>query len=843
MKNYYLIGDNCIVSIDSDNHNGFNNKNCKLYLNGSLNDSLNRREIWTVFISLLCANGSLVSVDDLLKQLNWYGDAEEGKERVGKLVSYIRKAIGDTEKNKKYLITYDADCPIQYQLNSKSLPTLFYNINPSFLSQIIAHSHIERTKELNKLSTNAFQGVNVHAIVGERGMGKTVLSQCFAKRAYRDNKYEHILFTRYKNDLKDTISQLPTYARLSESLDLFAEKIYLLKDLQHLGKTLLIIDNYDNSDYCDELCSDNLSYSELLSTGCDILFTSCTNLEGCFNGKDDSGLCVTNVSKFPTNKLIERFCEIKGDSIDSREDLRYLIDDLLIGNTYLVTMAARLAKKMKLKCVIDALDSLSTKRTRPIDDTKDGKKAKPASIYQHYCAFLNKHPIIEDQRYTKLLANLSLLPLEGLKYDDFFARAFEPQEQSETQALFADLVEHFLAFESDDMVYLHPIIREYVVDKLLSEEKLISSYLNCTIEHLTNETYSHDLIYWLNIGQAVEKSLMNKEDEFCLWSRACLNAYVASSYDIICVKESAYRFGAQAIKLMGKVNVNALSNNEKLVIAYCYNVSGYAVLHRYNKIQIQEWDLAHSAILKAMRILNELKQNEHDIVFINKIDISLTKVHGNVGACYLKINDYEKAKEWHERALTEREEMLIRNDCKENQLLICATYRCLGTDYFYLSRRDGTNKVDFLKESYENNKRSLQGYIDVYGTRHLDCTIGSNRLVGTGINLIFDLQNDELLKEFMGETFGELVERFYKLMNESIEFLSGVGIAINSEIKDCLQKIEQLTLLLESRNMLTEDKIRFSINAAERMNAIPGIDDEVHDIIERISATALEKVK
>ena len=184
---------------------------------------------------------------------------------------------------------------------------------------------------------------------------------------------------------------------------MFDEKIYLLKDLQQLGKTLLVIDNYDNSDYCEELCADNLTYTELLGTGCDVLFTSCTNLEGCYNGKDNSTLSVTKVGRLPLDKLIERFREIKGDSSDSTEALRYLIDDLLKGNTYLVTMAARLSKKTGLEYVINAFDSLSIENTRPIEDTKDGKKQKPASIYEHYCAFLQNHPIVEDLKYTKLL--------------------------------------------------------------------------------------------------------------------------------------------------------------------------------------------------------------------------------------------------------------------------------------------------------------------------------------------------------------------------------------------------------------------------------------------------------
>ncbi len=842
MNSYFLIGENCIVSIDFNDHNGFNNKNCKIYLDGTLNNSLNRKESWIIFIHLIQAKGELVSINDLVRQIKWPGDIEDGKERVKKHIAYIRSAIGDTGSQER-LITYDADNPIQYQLKWNLTKSLFKYTTPSILSKNNASSYIERTIELEDLLSNAFRDSNVHAIIGEHGMGKTVLAQCFVRKAYEKGKYEYILFTKYKNNLKDTISQLPTYARLSESKDLFDEKVYLLKDLQLLGKTLLIIDNYENSDYYNELSSDNVVYKELLSTGCDILFTSSTNLEGCYNDQLGSEINVTNICPFPTDKLIERFREIKGDFLDSESNLRYLINNLLKRNTYLVTMAAKLAQKMGVEYVINAFDSLSIENTRPIDDNKDGNKQKPASIYRHYCDFLQKHPIVGDSKYTKLLANLSLLPLEGLKYEDFFEIAFEGKQRNENKELFAELVDHFLAFENDDTIYLHPIIREYIVDKLLSEEKFISSYLNCSIRHLTNETYSQDIIYWLNIGQDIENSLKNKEDTFCLWSRACLNAYVASSYDVISIKESAYLFATQAIKLLDKVNTDNLTNNDKLIVANCYNVSGYAILHRSNEFKQEDWDLAHCSILKAMQILNEIENNLDNADFMYRIMPSLTKIHGNIGACYLKVRDYNKAKEWHERARDERQKMLSNNDCKENRLLIYASYRCLGTDYFYLSMNESVNKTQFLKESYENHKKSLQGYIDIYGLRSLECAIGSNRLIGSGIELISALQNDESLKEILGETFDELIDYFYMLINESIAFLSNVGFAINSEIKDSLQKIKQLTELLETRNMLSKDKLDFNKTVVENLNTVPGISENVQELLEKVLTTSQKKVK
>ena len=833
-KEFYQLGSECFVVLDSslDTYG-----NSMVYRNGKRIKNFKGITLH-VLCELLKRNNERCTQEYLSKAV-WDEDKHPAKENVdstgrGGAVA-VAKEIGKIRD--RCLCADERDNILEegYIIHAKKVPHYFKINESEYADNTLSSKYIERTAELNDLMSTAFRDARTHAIVGERGIGKTVLAQCFAEKTHASGKYEYILFTRYQNSLRDTVSQLPAYVRLSESVDLYEEKIYLLKDLQKLGKALLIIDNYDNTNYRDELSSDNAVYRELLNTGCDILFVSYTNLSECYNGRDDTGLRTTHVAPLPTRKLIEKFREIKGDSADNETDLRHLIEDLLKGNTYLVTMAARLSAKTGVESVINAFDSLSTENTRPINDTKDGRKQKPASIYRHYCVFLQNHPVMEDPDYTKLLVNLSLLPLDGLQYDEFFELAFPPKEQNHNKALLADLVDHFLAFENNDIVYLHPIIREYIVDHLLSEEKLISSYLNCSIKHLVIETYSQDAVYWLWIGQSVENSLKNKEENFCPWGRARLNAYMASSYDVMSIKESAYAFGIRAIEMLNKVDVDNLTDNDKLILADCYNVSGYAVLHRSEKILQDDWASAHGAILKAMEILNGTNRSDYS-------DSLLTKIHGNIGACYLKIGDYERAKEWHERALAERLEMLARNNSIENKFLIYKAYRCLGADCFYLSRKENGKKAQFLKESYENNEKSLRGYIGIYGPDHLECTIGRNRLIGTGLELISVLQDDALLKEATGKTFDELVDYFYIFIRDSVACLANIEAAINSEIKDCLQKAEKLTELLDSRNRLTEDILDFNIRAAEKLSAVPEISSDVQTMIDAILSKS-RKVK
>ncbi len=704
--------------------------------------------------------------------------------------------------------------------------------------------YIERQKEIQNLY-QAFltQGSYVQVISGTSGTGKTEFAYNFSNAARRNGWFEHVIFTTYNTTLKDTISSLKTDGTFSELKDPFKEKVDLLNEIQSKGKTLLIIDNYYNPiDFDKELSINCDAYKKLLDTKCSILMTSTTNLEKCY------ATHVIEIEPLPIKDLIELFRNIKGDNDDDVQELESLIQNYLLYNVYLVILSADLARQgTSVKDIIGAFD------TRTIDDNDDlvswrkNGEFQEGTMLAHFCLMMDDNKVIhpdnkkEQDDVYKVLTVLSFLPVGGIRKQDFYQVAFE--DKKVVRPIVQRLQRHHLLFEKNEYIYLHPLVREYITRNIPMREEYIYTYVANVVQKLCIETYAESFMYWLKNGREIDM-LLNKElakpnNQFSnrlQLSAVALCSYISSCYDIIKQKEAAYQYGIRAYDRLQTINWMNETEDNKILIASCYNVIGYAILHRKSKDKIQreiDWNIAYRSIYKAEEVLHGVK-NE-------KASILLTKIHGNLGACYVDAKKYDEALIKHEIALAERNSIIQKEKSPECLLLLATTNRCLGTDWFYL--RQTKDPIDCLKKSYNFNLESIELFKQVYGNKHLETTIGCNRLVGTGIELISTLQNDELLKEHLGETFDELIESFYAYINESVEFLADIGFSINDEIKDCLKRIEQLTLLLESRNILTEDKISFNMNVVEKLSVVPGINDEVHEILERISSTTLRKVK
>ena len=713
---------------------------------------------------------------------------------------------------------------------------------------ILPTFYIERQKEIQNLYQSfSTRGSYVQVISGASGTGKTEFAYNFADIARKNGWFKHVIFTTYNTTLKDTISSLKTDGIFPELKDPFEVKAQLLKDLQNHGETLLVIDNYHNPiGFADELSKDCEAYKKLLDTKCHILLTTTTNLEKCYL------IHVNEIEPLPIEELTKLFCNIKGDNPDDFKTLEILIRKYLLCNVYLVILAAELAKQGKsIKAIIDAFDNRtigdSNYHSNFVSALKDGKFQQDATVLDHFCKILDENKVLhpdEDKVRTatyRVMIVLSCLPVGGIKTEDFYQLAFEHNEG--VGFIIKQLQRNHLVFEKSGYIYIHPLVREYVSRKIPMREEYIHTYVSNIVRMLSIETYSDSFMYWLTNGKEIdallEKEFVKPNNEFSRSLQllaAALCSYISSCYDIIKQTDMACEYGVKAQDKLRKINWTNETEDNKLLIASCYNAIGYAVLHRKsdNKTQRKfDRDIAFELISKAEEVL----QGVHN----DRASIQLTKIHGNLGACYVDAEDYENALKTHTLAWKERETIIQKERSPEGLLLLATTYRCLGTDWFYL--RKTKDPIECLKNSYTYNLQSLELFNSVYGDKHLETTIGYNRLVGTGIVLISELKNDELLNEIVKESFDELIERFYMYINASVEYLSDIGVAINSEIKDCLQKIEQITELLESRNMLTTDKLDFNIKVVEKMNSIPGIDEKVQELLEKVLLASQKKVK
>ena len=714
----------------------------------------------------------------------------------------------------------------------------------SVSNYILPIPYIERQKEIQNLyQAFSTHGSYVQVISGTSGTGKTEFAYNFADVARKNGWFKHVIFTTYNTTLKDTIASLKTDGILPEVKDSFDVKVQLLKNLQEQGETLLVIDNYHNPiGFANELSKDCEAYKKLLDTKCHILLTTTTNLEKCY------AIHVNEIESLPVQELIKLFHNIKGDNNDDLKTLEILIREYLLFNVYLVILSAELAKQgMSVNDIIDAFNNRTIDDTNLVSWIKDGKCQEDATMLEHFCKIMNDnkvlHPDKEKERNATymVMTVLSALPVGGIKTADFYQLAFKDKKVAEV--IIKRLQRHHLVFEKNGHIYIHPLVREYVSRKIPMREEYIHTYVSNLVQMLSTETYSDSFMYWLingkEINSLLEKEFVKPNNEFSKSLQllvAALCSYISSCYDIIKQTDMAYEYGVKAQDKLRKINWTNETEDNKLLIASCYNAIGYAVLHRKsdNKTQRKfDRDIAFELISKAEEVL----QGVHN----DRASIQLTKIHGNLGACYVDAEDYENALKTHTLAWKERETIIQKERSPEGLLLLATTYRCLGTDWFYL--RKTKDPIECLKKSYAHNLQSLELFNSVYGDKHLETTIGYNRLVGTGIVLISELKNDELLNEIVKESFDELIERFYMYINASVEYLSDIGVAINSEIKDCLQKIEQITELLESRNMLTTDKLDFNIKVVEKMNSIPGIDEKVQELLEKVLLASQKKVK
>ena len=800
MAEYFLIGDHCVVAVDGDMKNDSQESN-KIYLNGCSAKGVIRsqaRELLTIFLTSSENGVSRLTIEDIKRALGFhYRDIRKNElntNRVSQYIHAIREAIRDEniedENNYKYLSTLKGGGG--YQLLSKRVQTLFSSCNPDFLNRN-EQIYIPRDCEQAQVASEAFKNKNIHAIRGEAGIGKTVFSREFAKTAYKKGNYQYILFTRYEDSLEKTISNIPTYVHLAEFKSFFEQNISFLKDLSSHGKTLLIIDNYENLDYKTELSEDNYIYNELLNTKCDILLTTRTDISDCYIFENSNH--ITMLSSIGTEALVEHFQYLSGIDSD-KEAIAELIDTCLLGNTYLVCLSAKLAKEIGVHKVIDAFESLRVSETKPVNHTKDGIKQDSASIYEHYSKFLKNHALINDTKYHKILFNLAFLPIDGLEYDDFFSLAFEKKEREEQRKLFKTLKDFYIVFEQYGKVLLHPLMKEFILKEIKFREEYIEKYYSYLCKKLYVTTYEAGLLEHLILGESMLKSM--EVVEASPLNKAYLASLISSGFDILDQKEPAYDYGIFSYEIISSMEVDALSSSEKFIVAKSLNLSGYSIMHIGNCNR----EIAEDVLLKAKTIsefLSNTLDKQDSMCFEN--DILQLKIIGNLGAFYQNSN-VDFALKYHIQALPIRERIYSENPNKKNGEMLAVGKRGIATDYFIKSKKTNSmeEKLEFLKLSYEYNSASVKLYEQYNRTPSLDTVVGYSRLSGTLLTIMELTNDDKVIYDITHESFFDLVEKIYNYMQISVEFLTKLDAMIEKEIEGILSHIRRLDAVLAVRS-------------------------------------------
>ncbi|HOT71568.1 MAG TPA: ATP-binding protein, partial [Clostridia bacterium] len=852
------INENCYIDFDG-----------KCVVENGEQKKFSRRHMDT--LSLLVQNlNHTVSINDIHMKLFGY---EYDPRRCDNNLVQIQRLISQLRNNSILSRCIETDDKGYRLTDSFPLPSLkpsYSHKNDNTITPFYNCPFYENRKNMiQKLHKEAFVRCPVHAISGERGMGKTELAKEYANSCITDG-YKNIIFTTYSDSgLKDTIISLPCNA-LNKRDNRYKVIISLLKGLEK--PSLLIIDNidYSNNQDLSELSDKSECYMDLINTGCHILMTSKTNLSNCyaieqteikplemdilvqlffkimFDIKEkDSDIAQDIIAKKIAEYLMQKHDREYHDFIESITDL---IDNRLMRNTYLVTLVAKLSQ---IKDPYDIIVALASDNTKSLDDTvsvfKDGEHKKDNIINLYYSLF-KISGITDTDIDLQLLYNLALLPISGFNYDTFFDNSFDMENREQLKAAFDKLLNGYYAFNHYGTISIHPFIREIILTKIdRFDFNYIEKYVSYITDIIDNATYDSDLTNNLTLATSLYSGL-KKIGQIPL-SYAKLTACIANVYRIITNNQLGYKYGKHAIELLDSLDMDALSEDDKLEKASCLNQAGYAVL-QYTSAK-DRLSIAYKAISCAEQITESIKNKLNQPESIsNKCDRLLTVINGNLGAYHYASRDYIKALDYHKKTKVYREALVQSEPNSVNLNLLATAYRNIGSDYFHISRSCmDEEKYNYLKLSYENQLISASIFEKVNTAQHIETIISNNRLIGAGImltNLYFDLceQKKDVTPPF--ESIKDSLAFFSDKIKAGIIYMHDVGV-FTKEVEDSIGKTRDLLSILENRNIVDKSILTNITETIDVAASIPGIDMSFisicYDMIDKVTEMSMIKIR
>ncbi|MBQ8258199.1 MAG: ATP-binding protein [Clostridia bacterium] len=707
--------------------------------------------------------------------------------------------------------------------------------------------YFERSGDIEEIC-QTFEGgcPAVHAIIGERGIGKSTLAKSFANYAVKEKIFKHIIFVSFSNSIEDTVIKINSEDGGDST---FAGKIRMLKNLQKSGNTLLIIDNFDDPNLNDTLSEDNSAYINLLDTECSLLFTSTSDLSHCYCVDDR----VTHLSPLPTDELLRIFFKIRGESDDNEVDVRKLIDNYLLGNTYLTVLCAELSKQgMNAVKIIDTIKDLRANDTDYFSAQKDGKRQDEKNLLEHYCCVLDNNKVINPddadmkREMHSILSVLALLPIGGISSVDFDNFAYPYAKRKIFKKTIARLKKHNLIFENDGRIYLQPIVKEYLMREVLILGEDTHYYLDTLTKKLRVESYDDEMMRWVAISEAAYSALNDEHTQSNARSRTLelsetyqnedkvdesintailLGIRITACYSSVNMFAKAYEFGCLALEGLKYISQSQKQTFDMLTVATCYNIVGFAFLHGEEQSFAKNMKTAFDCIKKGI----DYAQKAQSMEYTTRALIVISKLWGTFAAYYLMKKEYGTALEYHSRALHEREQLIGEDpECEEYKIMLAFTYRGIGTDYFYLSRE--ADKEKNLHLSYINNLKSVELFEELYGSNRLETVEGYNRLIGTALGLINAVSEDKLA-ELIGCHEDEVIEGIYSCLNSAFEFYASCGVSLNGEMADSLKKLITLTERKIARGQFTKADADFNLQVVQTVKSISTANNTCLDLL------------
>lgn len=675
-----------------------------------------------------------------------------------------------------------------------------------------------------------------HAIIGERGIGKSTLARAYANHAIQKKIFKHVIFVSFSNSIEDTVVKINSSDDNNGS---FLGKLRMLRNLKKSGNTLIIIDNFDDPNLNKTLSESNPAYVSLLETECSLLFTSTSDLRQCYRIEDR----VTRLKPLPTSELFQIFFKIRGEGGGSDEEACELIEKYLLGNTYLTVLCAELSKQgMSIREIIDAIKGSRADDTYYFSTQKDGERQDDKNLLEHFCCVLDNNIIInpDDTNARRemhgVLSILALMPIGGIPASEFDTVAYPYSKRKAFRRAISSLKNHNIVFESKGYVYLQPVVKEYLMRFIILLGEDTRYYLDSLAKKLVVDRYDDEMMRWVHISEAAYRAMMDEHTRRSARTRTLdlaedypdedkvdesidisilLGVRITACYSAVNLFSKAHEYAVELFPKFKLLTQGQKQPFDMLTVATCYNIVGFALIHSDQASLAKSMRAAFDCIESGIGYAERAKDMDYDAISIRVV---LSKLQGTFAAYYIKKKEYATALEYHTRALREREQLITEDpDCDKYRNMLAFTYRGIGTDHFYLSRI--SDEVENLKLSYINNLKSLEIFEELYGSERLEAVEGAVRLIGTALRLMDIVSSDELCV-LIGLSEDELLDSMYVRMRSIFSFYATCGLSLNGEMEDSLKKLVALTEKTVARGRFTEKESAFNAWVIESVKNI-----------------------
>lgn len=506
-------------------------------------------------------------------------------------------------------------------------------------------------------------------ICGVGGIGKTEVAIQLARKYAPDRGAFFLRYSGRKGgSLRETIlrAEFTNYSFEGKDNDTrdkeYSARMQILRD-DYRG-SMLIIDHFDQPDKTLAQMKAEKTYRDLAAMDIQLVFTTRSQVPG--------GYDVRPLDERHLLDLMEANLENLGDNKPSKEELRSLLE-AVNHHTLLAILIARSMNwsfgALKPAKILNAMKDSTISRDAPdYIPNEDSVDTPMGGLYDHMKALFDLSDMNEEEKTVLSLA--TLLPEDGMSAG-LFRACLDAKIRNAMTTL---VMRGWLANSSQNILTIHPVIREVCREELKPEKEHCTAFLDALYHHFSPDQ-EYDAAQFLQIARCFSRAAEMPDDTDREWSRRASKFWIRVGRHQTAVKYQQrvveYRQSylpplhpdlAEAYEEMGGI-LCALGETQA--------ARGYTekALKIYKKVQPVPYEGLATANLSMGMVYdafgNRKKALEYKLEAV-KIrrehladnQLGLAKVYSSLGSTYAQLKKYEMALQYQEEALRIRLDLL-----------------------------------------------------------------------------------------------------------------------------------------------------------------------------------------